>query len=51
MQLISLTFTVFQLEISGNDFNEVQLLNIEYILITFDIFHLEISGNELNELQ
>jgi len=41
---------MFHLEISGNDINELQSLNKEYILVTFEVFHFDISGNDINEL-
>ena len=46
-----MTFDVSHLDISGNNINELQLLNILPILVTFDVSHLEISGNDINELQ
>jgi len=37
---------VFHLEIFGNFFNNVHLLNISSILITFSVFHLDKSGKD-----
>ena len=37
---------VFHLDISGNDGNEEQKINIELISVTLDVFHLDISGND-----
>jgi Leucine-rich repeat (LRR) protein len=45
------TFEVFQLDISGNDINELQKLNIKLISVTLEVFQLEISGNNINDLQ
>ena len=45
-----ITLEVFQLDISGNDINELHPLNIEIKLLTLQIFHLDISGNDINEL-
>ena len=42
---------VFQLEISGKEFNDEQFLNKELISIIFFVFHLEITGNSIKEVQ
>ena len=49
MQLIFITLLVFQLEISGKDDNDEQLLNIKLISLTLLVFQLEISGNDDND--
>ena len=46
---ISVTLSVFHLEISGNEVNEEHWSNIPFILVTLSVFQLEISGNEVNE--
>ena len=38
-------------DISGNDVNELQFQNIDFISITLLIFHLDILGNDNNEEQ
>ena len=44
-----LTLLVFHLDISGNDFNETQHENINFISVTFVVFHLDISGKDNKE--
>jgi len=44
-----LTFEIFQLEISGIDFNNDLSLNIFLIVVTFLLSHFEISGYDFNE--
>ena len=48
---ISINFFVFQLEISGKDFNDSQFLNILDIYLTLFVFNFEISGNDFIDLQ
>ena len=47
--LILLTLGIFHFEISGKEFNELQLENIHIILVTLSVFHLEISGKDNKE--
>ncbi len=42
---------VIHLEISGNDGNDEQFLNIHSALVTLLVFHLDISGKDNNDLQ
>ena len=47
---MSQTLIVFHLDISDNEFNELQSLNIQFMIKTLLVFHLDISGNEFNDL-
>jgi hypothetical protein len=49
MHEISLTFSVFQLEISGKDFKDVQKANIPHIFLILLVSHFEISGKVSND--
>ena len=42
---------IVHLDISGNDINDLQYLNMLLISVTFAVFQLDISGNNINELQ
>jgi len=44
MKLISITFEVSQLEMSGKYDNDLINENILFILVTFDVFHFNIFG-------
>ena len=46
---ISITLKVFHLDISGNDDNDLQFLNIHLIYLTLFVFHLDTSGNDDND--
>ena len=46
-----MTFLVFHLEISGNDFREQQLQNAQFKSETLCVFHFEISGKDNNDQQ
>ena len=46
-QLIFLILDTSQIEMSGIDFNEMQLLNILFISVTPEVFHFEILGTEV----
>jgi hypothetical protein len=48
---MSVRLSVFQLEISGKDGNNLQLKNKKLISFIFIVFHFEISGNFGNEMQ
>ena len=43
---ISVTFLVFQFDISGNDIKLEQLENNAFSLFIFLVFHFDISGND-----
>ncbi len=51
MELISFTFEVFHLDISGKDKREEHFPNILFMTLTLAVFHLEISGIEITEAQ
>ena len=42
--------SVFHLEMSGNDLNDVNPSNKPLILLIFSVFQFDISGNDINEL-
>ena len=44
-----MTLFVFHFDISGNDINDEQLRNNEFISVTLFVFHFEISGNDCND--
>jgi len=44
IELMFVTFSVFQFEILFNDFNDEHSENIELILLTLNVFHFDISG-------
>ena len=45
------SFLIVHLDISGNDINDLQYLNMWLISVTLAVFQLDISGNNINELQ
>ena len=50
MQLISITFFVFQLDISGNDFKDEQSLNKARISTTYSVNQSDIPFIDIKDL-
>ena len=42
-------FSIFHFDISGNDINDEQSVNIYCICVIFDVSHFDVSGNDIKD--